>query len=330
MPQLLSFLPREADAVLIAANPKAGPRSGEIAIAALASWLGNRDFRVEVITDLNVVAQRAATEQTAGKLRSVVAAGGDGTIAELANRLPSCTPMTVLPLGTENLLAKYLGIVRKPETVAETIATGATVRLDAARAGDRVFLLMAGVGFDAEVVRRLHASRRGHIRHTSYLKPILQSIRSYGYPELRLYCRTDGPDGGAEDLVRARWAFLTNLPRYAVRLKFAPNALGTDGLLDLCTFRRGSWWHGLRYLAHVIVTRHTCLNDCSAKRVKHIRIESDEPVPYQLDGDPGGYLPVEINVLPQYLRLVVPEAWARANGFEEQDERSSPVLIMNR
>ena len=317
MPHLLSYLPDEADAVLIAANPKAGPRSGEIAIAELGSVLEECGIRVEVITDLNILVQRVEEERLAGRLRTVVAAGGDGTITELANRAPPGTPLTVLPLGTENLLAKYLGIVRKPESVADTIASGVTVRLDAARAGSRVFLLMAGIGFDADVVRRLHESRRGHIRHTSYLKPIVQSIRSYGYPELRLYCRSDGSSDGREQLIRARWAFLTNLPRYAVRLKLAPHALGTDGLLDLCTFRRGSWWHGLWYLAHVIVSRHTCLNDCSAKRVRHIRIESDEPVPYQLDGDPGGWLPVEIEVLPQYLTLVVPETWARANGFEE-------------
>lgn len=311
---MLEYLPPEADAVLIAANPKAGPRSGEAKIAALANVLGQGGFRVEVITDLEVLTRRAEEERSAGKLRAVVAAGGDGTISELANRTSSGTPLTVLPLGTENLLAKYFGLIRTPDKAARTIAEGATVQLDAAKAGGRIFLLMAGVGFDADVVRRLHESRRGNIRHLSYFKPIVRSIRSYAYPELRLYCRTSCADG-AEQLIRARWAFVTNLPRYAARLRIAPHALGTDGLLDVCSFRRGSLWHGLRYLLCVVAGRHACLADCATGRVTHVRIEADEPVPYQLDGDPGGVLPVEIEVLPRHLTFVVPVEWGRANGF---------------
>ena len=52
---------------------------------------------------------------------------------------------------------------------------------------------MVGCGFDAHVVRGLHAQRRGHIRHTTYIKPILASIRSYEYPEMRV---TWEPGGG--------------------------------------------------------------------------------------------------------------------------------------
>ena len=61
-----------------------------------------------------------------GELRGVVAAGGDGTVAEIVNRVPDGVPVTVLPLGTENLLAKYLGIGREVESVGETIAPRAS------------------------------------------------------------------------------------------------------------------------------------------------------------------------------------------------------------
>ena len=88
----------------------------------------------------------------------------------VVNSIPVGVPLAILPLGTENLLAKYLQIPPDPERVADLICAGRTVPLDAGRANGRIFLLMVGCGFDAEVVRRLHAAREGHISHLDYAK----------------------------------------------------------------------------------------------------------------------------------------------------------------
>ena len=58
--------------------------------------------------------------------------------------------------------------------------------------------------------------------------------------------------------------------------------------------------------------------DCVMKPVKRLRLESDEPVPYQLDGDPGGFLPVDLEVLPGRLTLIVPQLWAEQQGLTPQ------------
>ena len=118
---------------------------------------------------------------------ALVAAGGDGTVAELVNRTAVGMPIAVFPMGTANLLAGYLNIFPKFQPFARMLRRGATVRLDAGAANGRIFLLMVGCGFDAEVVHRLHSTRGGHISMWSYAKPIFESIRSYQYPELRLY-----------------------------------------------------------------------------------------------------------------------------------------------
>jgi diacylglycerol kinase family enzyme len=188
------------------------------------------------------------------------------------------------------------------------------LRLDAGRAGGRVFLVMMSCGFDADVVQRVHDRRKrsrrgGHISYWSYAKPILASIRSYGYPEIRVYCGGSG-DGPAEDRLPplvVRWAFAFNLPCYGWGLPLAPEAAATDGLLDLCTFRRGSLLNGLRYLvAAQLGGWHGRLSDCRMRRGRWFRIVSDEPVAYQLDGDPGGVLPVDVEVVPNRLTLVAP------------------------
>ena len=106
---------------------------------------------------------------------------------------------------------------------------------------------------------------------------------------------------------RRSWFFGFNLPCYGGSLRFAPDADGSDGLLDVCTFRRGSLWHGLRYLAAVKLGTPS-----AAGRLRPLAgrgVFGSPPrreVPYQLDGDPGGVLPVEIEMVPSRMTWVVP------------------------
>ena len=312
MQSSVAYLPSDADRVLISVNPSAGARSGRPQVERLVELLRERHYTVEIITDLDEVAGKSAEAHKQGTLRAVVAAGGDGTAALVANRTGPGVPMAVLPLGTENLLSKYVDVTADAKSMCETIAGGVTVRLDVGRAGERIFLLMAGCGFDAEVVRRLHSQRTGHISHLSYAKPILDSLRKYRYPRLRVSyeVQREGHDQSQRHQIHACWVFVVNLPRYAAGLSFAPDAIGTDGLLDVCTFKDGSLWHGLLYLSGVVLGKHQTWDGCVIAQTRRVQIESDAPVPYQLDGDPGGYLPLEIEVLPGHLTLIVPEQWA--------------------
>lgn len=302
--------------VLIARNPHAGRRCRASLVDRLAEMLRDAGFVTRVLTEIDQLATEAEVLHREGRLRAVVAAGGDGTVGLIAHRTLPGVPIAILPLGTENLLARQLGISADVPKVCDAILQGKTRRFDAGQAQGRLFLLMAGCGFDADVVQRLHGSRTGHIHHLSYVKPILQTIRNYDYPDLRVYCEPHVATADSEAASRtgvdrpvcltAKWFFAVNLPRYAMGLRIAPEAAGDDGLLDVCTFGRGSLWHGLRYLAGITFGWHAGWPDFELNRVRRVRIESDEPVPYQLDGDPGGYLPVEIEVLPLRLTVVVP------------------------
>lgn len=309
-------------------------------VERLASVLRHHRFRVEIFTDLDTVTAAAERAWQAGELRALVAAGGDGTVAELVNRTAVGLPIAVYPLGTANLLAGYLNIRANFQPFSRMLRRGATVRLDAGQAGTRIFLLMVGCGFDAEVVERLHCTRGGHISMWSYAKPIFESIRSYQYPQLRIRCdaapsgdgsygrsaglASSGGVGGGQGMaavsagptvvvestrtLTARWAFVVNLPCYAAKLQFAPGAVGTDGRLEVATFQNGGFFQGLRYLGYLWSRRHNWLakSDYGRLQARHIRIEADAPVRYQLDGDPGGMLPLDIEVLPNRLTLLAP------------------------
>jgi diacylglycerol kinase family enzyme len=307
MKPTVSVLPATADRVVVAYNPNAGASSAKQRIDRLVDLLRKEGLETEVQTDLDQVAKCANAWHAQGRLRALVGVGGDGTAAELVNRTEQGVPITVLPAGTENLLAGYFHFGQSPESCAKTIAAGRSIRVDAGCASGRIFLLMASCGFDADVVRRLHSQRKGHIHHSSYLKPILDSIRSYPYPELRVYL--DDLAGATEaeaPPLSARWLFAFNLPRYGGGFQIAPQADGADGLLDICAFSGGDIWHGLQYASAVLLGMHQELADCTIRRVRRLRITSEGEAPYQLDGDPGGVLPLDITVLPGRLTLVVP------------------------
>ena len=154
------FLSPELRHVIISVNPLAG-RCVDARVAALSHLLRGRQFDVDVLTDLDEVAGEAGRLFAAGRLRTLVAVGGDGTAAELVNRTPPGLPLTIFPAGNENLLARYFGLGATPEECCRAIVDGAVLRRDAGRANQRVFLLMIGCGFDAEVVHILHRHAHG-------------------------------------------------------------------------------------------------------------------------------------------------------------------------
>ncbi|MCC6511909.1 MAG: protein BmrU [Pirellulaceae bacterium] len=320
--------------VLIAANPKSGASSGRAMVGDLRNSLADRGFVAEICDSLPAVASRSHQLSQSGQLRAVVAAGGDGTAAAVVNLIPHSVPMALLPLGTENLLAKHLGVTRDVRAATEHIVAGKTRQLDAGCANGRLFLVMLGCGFDAEVVAQMHQIRRGHINRLSYAKPIWQSIRSYNYPIIDVHLENSLVETAAsptdlakpvESLAQSEnsaplgvgqaptalvtsfstaWLFAFNLPRYAADLRFCPQAIGDDGLLDVCAFTQAGLWRGLGYLSQLWLGRHQQMKSFRHLAVQRFRLSSDGRVPYQVDGDPGGVLPLEVEVLPKRLTLL--------------------------
>lgn len=315
----IEYLSPDLRHVVVSVNPKAGARSADARVARLVQLLRENRFEVAVFTNLDEIAHEANRLFNERRLRAMIAVGGDGTAAELVNRTVPGLPLAIFPAGNENLLARYFNLSPTPEECCRSVVEGALLRRDAGRAGGRIFLIMVGCGFDAAVVHSLHLNRTGHVSNASYFNPIMASIRHYDYPELRVYwcdgsvAKVDAavpsePGDAAESVSDGvRWLFAFNLPCYGAGLQIAPEADGSDGLLDICTFRHGGLWHGLYYTAAVLTGTHQRLTDFTRRRVAWLRVTSESKVPYQLDGDPGGFLPVEIEVLPKRLTLIVPQ-----------------------
>lgn len=305
------------DLVVVVTSPKAGAGGSGDRIERLRDRLSELGMEVVVETDITLVQKRVTSAITARRKLCVAAAGGDGTLNLLASVLPPETPLMPFPLGTENLVARHYGLLGPAgkfdlEVAVQTVLHGRQHRIDAGVASfsrrkksrrEKMFLIMASVGFDAEVVRRMHLTRRGHINRWSYLKPILASLRKYRYPGIRVEpldgCSTSEP-------LMVAWALLFNLPRYAVGLTIESLAEETDGKLDFCGLSYGSHIHGLRYLLGVLTRRHTKWKDVKRVRGASFRLSSKVPVAVQLDGDYAGRLPMDIRVEPQRVTLRLP------------------------
>ena len=289
--------------VVISFNPNSGSRDRQKTIDELSQRLSENRFKVVIPGSLEELFQTVGESFENHRLRAIIAAGGDGTVSLLANKLPQGVPIAVLPLGTENLLAKYLTLDRRLDRLVETIEFGRSLLLDVGRANGTIFLVMASCGFDAEVVRRLHRNRKGHIHHWSYAGPIMGSMGGYGFPKIQIRL-----NGEPEETLNSKWAFVFNAPRYAMNLPIIEDADTRDGLLDLCTFRGGNVIQGLMYLLGVSLNWHQNWKDYQTRRITSVELTSEGEVPYQLDGDPGGFLPLKIEVVPRFLRVLVPKS----------------------
>jgi len=301
--------------IIISVNPNSGSADRTALVDDIRQRLVDANFEVDVLTDVTQVVKRAGQLSDSGKLRTIVSAGGDGTASLLANRLPQGIPMAILPLGTENLLARHLGMSADAGRFVDVIINGRYQKMDAGSANGKLFLVMAGCGFDAHVVEKLHQNRKGHISYWSWFRPVLSTLRRYRYPELQISVERSPVGQGGQDQpeakeiltnTSARWAFIFNAPRYAMNLPLLPEADPYDGALDLCSFRYGGLLRGAVYLAAVVLRKHRQWCETEFCKFRKLTISSNARVPFQLDGDPGGELPVTIEVLPNYLTLLVP------------------------
>lgn len=286
--------------VAIQRNPTSGTGKRAGLLLDLIRELKRHGITPRMFANRSKMQSRLAEPSARENLLCVVAAGGDGTVGDVINRYPGL-PIAVLPLGTENLLAKYLKIQPSGKQVADLIAAGSRRKLDVGQLNGRSFTLMASCGFDANVVHLTHANRRGHIRKWHYGPPIWNSILKYKHPPLRIFV-DDEPQPRVARLLMA-----VNLPAYAMGIPFAPQATGDDGRLDLCLFERGSTFQMMKYLGHVIAGRHQTLPDVTCLRASRVRIEADVAVPWQMDGDPAGFTPVDLRVLSSGVEVFAPQ-----------------------
>ncbi len=293
----------DGNRVLVIVNPVSGGRAMGRALAEVVERLGAEGCEVVV---LRTGRSGEATVMAAGAeqdTRAVVVVGGDGTVREVVEGLiGGRVPLVVMPGGTENLVAREFGMTSCARQIVRTVLRGQPRRCDVGVVNGRYFMIMAGIGYDADMVARLAARRTGRITHLSYVRPSLETFRSYGFPAIRVEIE------GVEVFNDRGLVFVGNLPCYGMGLRILRDAVPDDGLLDVCILPCTSRWGFLGHAVRVFRGVHVEAPGVFYRRGRRLRVTSASRVLVQCDGDAAGELPAELSLRPAAVTLLAPRA----------------------
>lgn len=286
--------------IVIIGNPSSGRGSYADRLKRCAETLGERGDEVEIWpTERPGHATELATLAGA---RLVVAAGGDGTVNEVVNGLRADATLGILPFGTANVLARELGLPRNPIHAARRILDGERGRIDLGVATDqrgeeRRFACMAGVGFDANVVRTVTPRLKRYLRVLAFPVSALRVLLEEELPTVHVIA-----DG---EVHKAQLAIVANGQYYGGDFRIARRADSlTSGELEAVLVERVSVLLRpdilARFLAREPLGR-------SMKPVPAHELYARAPgaeVPVQLDGEVWGRLPMSFRVEPDALGVI--------------------------
>jgi YegS/Rv2252/BmrU family lipid kinase len=231
----------------------------------------------------------------------VIAAGGDGTINEVVNGLVgSNTALATLPLGTMNVWARELGLPLQPRAAAAALLDWQPRRIDLGRAGERHFLLMAGIGFDAAITAAVGRDEKRRLGALAYvLRGIEIALRIRGS---RVRMRLDGR------LVKGRvlMVLVGNSQLYGGLVKITHRASIDDGLLDVCVIHGDNFFTALRHALAILSRRYSHDPQIAYYRARVIEISARPRLAVQVDGDPIGQTPMMLEVVPGAISALLP------------------------
>jgi len=254
-------------------------------------------------------AAELARRAEANGCRAIVVVGGDGTVNEaIGGMTGNAAPVLVVPAGTENILAKYFRTRMDAAWFRDVILAGHTTLLDVPTANERRFLMVSGVGFDAECVRRVAMARTGRITYANYFLPIWRAFWSYKQPHLRVEVEGERVFDGLG------LAIVGNVSRYAWGLQPAQRARPDDGLLDVIVYPCS--WQG-PLLVHATKTVLGChVNGAGVvyRQARHIRITAVTETGVEIDGDWGGVTPVDYRMTDRRVRFLVGREFLEQGG----------------
>jgi diacylglycerol kinase (ATP) len=287
--------------ILIIANPIAGTGQTERLAHEFGDLLVSRGHDVEIRLTARAGEAEENARSLAGNLDRLVVAGGDGTMNEVLNGLadPSKIPILHLPTGTANQLALALQLPGDHEQLADCLEQGINKRIDMGIAGNRRFLLLVSAGFDAKVAAEVRKCRGNSLGYTGYMLPILKAASAHRPARLQIVVDDRHEIVGYNVMV-------LKVRRYGGLFVFADQASLDSGCFEICVFREGTIGWLCLYALAGLAGKASDFPGLILTTGRKVHIESEEPVPVEIDGDPFGETPIAIELQPAVVPVIIP------------------------
>jgi diacylglycerol kinase (ATP) len=279
-------------------NPTAGSpehiRSWQERIESLAG-----DCPVRVTAHSGEAEELARRAVEAGFTR-IVAAGGDGTVSQVANGLVgSNATLGVLPMGTVNVFAMELGLPLHNLRRCWDIIEDTNVRLvDLPSANGKYFVQLGGVGLDAQVVKETSLAFKRSLGPLSYLISAAH-IAARQPPKLFIESEHTAVEEGS-------FVLIGNGRLYGGPFPFFKHAIIHDGLFDVVVFKRLGYLEIVKYLQDVVFSSDIKAPEIEYFQTRQLRITSEQDVPLELDGELAGSCPIDFRIRKRALRVLAP------------------------
>ncbi len=264
---------------------------------------------LKTLYDYGIRAETAITQPSQETLLNLenkdllIVYGGDGTLHEaIPEAVKWQGPVALLPAGTTNVLARELGIPRDPERALSLVPQRKLQKIHLGRGGrgqaGRYFHLMAGIGFDGDVISRTSQHMKKSLGMAAYW--LVAHVSLLKYPMTPFELSLEG------EVHQGTFAVIGNARNYGGALHLTPKASVQENCLDVCLFTSQLRWRYLLYLWGVLSGRHLRYPDVLYRKVQHLKVSSDRPVPIQMDGELIGQSPMEFSSSSEGLQVVVP------------------------
>ncbi len=288
---------------VIIANPTSGSYLFHTRqIDETVAFLRSNGWDVELcLTEKAGDARRLARLAVEQQVEVVIAAGGDGTINEIIQELAgSETALGVLPIGTVNVWARETNIPLDIVGACKVLVDGKLRRVDLGKVNDRYFLLMAGIGFDAEVAHAVEKKPIKRLGVVGYL--LIGTWLGLGYQSFRTYLTINGR------LIKkdALQIIIGNTQLYGGTIKYTWQAQCDDGQLDVCVVRKRHMLGRIIIFMDFLFRREQRHQWVTYAKGDVIEVRTRQPVAIQVDGDLSGFTPAKFTVAPQALKVIVP------------------------
>jgi len=302
--------------MLIIFNPFSNRGDSKHAIDVVLQSLAQSDLDFEVkLTEERRHAIDLAKEASLAGVPLIVAAGGDGTVNEVANGIllaaegrqgVAPSTMGVLPMGSGNDFAWGLGIRDGVEEAVDRLKRGHTKVIDVAwaefdNAPGRYFVNMLGCGFDARVNIEAHKIKR--LRGFAiYMAAVLKTLWVY-FEKPPVHLQLDERELDTPAFI----TFIANGPRLGGGFLAAPQARQDDGELDICVATDIDRREVGGLIPKLMKGRHTTHPKIIMDRAQSVKLESEHALPCQADGETiaENLHCINISIIPQRLRVVV-------------------------